>query len=188
MKTKNIFTLTADSVSMQIMDVTNPDNAKELASHVFDLTGIPTELEDGDNPTKSLAAYGLSRLMQDRCSDLTDGKLADIATSTGEIATARLEGYQAVYDLVLSGQFRARRATAKAGATVDSFFAAGFAAFLQKNGKEVTAEQATVILQGMSADERKAIRAHAEVKASIEEAKKNARDAVKDLDLGALLG
>ncbi len=188
MKTKNIFTLTATEVTMQIMDVTNPDNQKELASHVFDVSAVPSELEDGDNPIKSLAAYGLSRLMQDRCSDLTDGKLADVATSTAEIASARLEGYQAVYDLVLSGQFRARRASTKAGATVDSFFAAGFASFLAANGKDVTAEQATIILQGMTAEQRKALRADERIKPHIEEAKRAAREAVEGLDLSALLG
>lgn len=188
MKTKNVFTLTETTVTMQVMDVTNPDEAKELESHTFDVGTVPATLEDGDNPTKSLAAYGLSRLMQDRCSDYTDSKLADICSSAKEVAKARLEAYQGVYDVVMSGQFRARRATAKAGASVDVFFARGFADFCQENGKEVTGEQATIILQGMTAEQRKALRADERIKPFIQKARDAARAAVSDLDLGELLG
>jgi orotidine-5'-phosphate decarboxylase len=188
MKTKNVFTLTSDSVEMKVMDVTNPDEHKELAKHEFDVTAIPVILEDGEQASKSLAAYGLSRLMQDRCSDFTDSKLGDVCATAAEVAKARLEAYQAVFDTLAGGQFRARRATSKAGASVDAFFASGFAAFCKANGKDVTPEQATVILQGMSGEQRKALRADDRIKPFIAEAREAARTAVDGLDLESLLG
>lgn len=189
MKTKNVFDLTKDSVTMTVFDNTDSDNPKELGSFVFDVNAIPAELEDGDNPVKSLAAYGLSRLMQDRCSDYTDGKLAEFARSVQEMADARIEAYKAVYDVLAEGQFRARKAaSAKAGSAVDTFFASGFSKFLCEAGKPVTIEQATAILQGLGNDERKALRADARIKGYIDEARREAREAVKDIDIAALLG
>jgi hypothetical protein len=194
MKTKNVFELTDSTVTMRIYDVTafnkgdDTSNAPLLAEHEFDVTKVPATLNDGDNPLKSLAAYGLSRLMQDRSSSCTDGALGENCTSVKEVAEARLAAYKETYDLVCSGEFRARREGSGGGkaASVDTFFAQALVNFLADNGKDMDINTATVYLQSLSADERKALRT--KLAPQISAAREAAREAAKGFDIGDLLG
>lgn len=193
MKTKNVFTLTATTVTMEIFDVTpfakgeDTSSAELLAKAEFDVTAVPELLNDGDNPAKSLAAYGLSRLMQDRSSDFTDGKLNELGVSIKEAAQARIDAYMATYELVKSGEFKARKeAGAGKAAAVDSFFAQALVDILKEGGKDMDINTATIYLQQRSAEERKELRA--KLQPQINAARERARKAADDLDLSDLLG
>lgn len=189
MKTKNVFTLTNESVTLEVFDAADKDKLVLLETAVFDLGDVPATLEDGDSPLKSLAAYGLSRIMQDRCSDFTDKTLGGMGLDAKGAAIERVGAYTAVYEVLKSGQYRARRASGGSkGATVDSFFAEGFARFLQANGKDVDANTATIILQGMGKDERASIRKHEQVAKHVQAVRAEATQAAGDIDLSALLG
>lgn len=191
MKTRNVFTLNKDMVTLSILDVTpvngeKPENPKELISRSWELSNIPDELQDGDG-LNSLKAYGLSSILQDRCSDMTDGKLSDVAGSVQEIAEARAEAYDKLVELFQSGQMRQARTSGAKAASVDSYFAEGFARFLRASGKEVDATTAAVILNKRSAEERKALRKHEAVAAYIAEAKADAMKAAGEIDIDSLL-
>lgn len=186
MKTKNVFTLTATTVTMEVYKPVQDKDDILLASLEFDVSAVPAELNDGDNATKSLAAYGLSRLMQDRCSDYTDGKLEQMGLDSQEAANARLGAYKAVYELVQSGEFRARRESAGKQASVDTYFAQALVDYLAENDKEMTITTATAYLQSLTTDERKALRG--KLQSYINAARTAAREAVAGLDLGDLMG
>lgn len=168
MKTKNVFELTSDQVMMSIYDVSDiqkgekmPEDRAPLESHIFVVNDIPMILEDGDNATKSLAAYGLSRLLQDRNSSVTDsGEIAQACGVVEDLARARMEAYQSTYDTLLAGMFREKRATGSASkaAAVCPFFAQSFVELAATKGKELTVEVATMILQKLTKEERKAMR------------------------------
>lgn len=187
MKTRNVFTLTSDVVTMEIF-TGDKDNQKLLVSREFALDSIPEVLEDGDNDAKSLKAYGLSRIMQDRCSDYTDGKLADMNLDEQGAANARMEAYVAVFDTLAEGQYRARRQSKAKSSGVDIFFASAFARLLRENGKDVGEQAATLVLQGMTKEQREAFRKDDRVAAYVKEAKAEARDAASGIDLTSLLG
>lgn len=193
MKTKNVFTLTATTVTMEIFDITpfakgeDTSSAELLAKAEFDVTAVPELLNDGDNAAKSLASYGLSRLMQDRSSDFTDGKLNELGVGIKEAAQARIDAYMATYELVKSGEFKARReAGAGKAAAVDSFFAQALVDFLKAGGKDMDINTATIYLQQRSAEERKELRA--KLQPQINAARERARKAADELDLSDLLG
>lgn len=192
MKTRNVFKLTNETVTLNILDVTpingeKPEKPKVLLEKVWDLSQIADELQDGDN-LSSLKAYGLSSILQDRCSDVTDAKLSEHASSTLEIAEARAEAYEVFYEMLKGGSMKQTRASGGKSATVDSYFAEGFARFLQAEGKDVDATTAATILNSRSADERKALRKHEKIAGFIAEAKREASEAAKGIDLESLLG
>ena len=191
MTTKNVFDLTKEAVTLTVFDATpvngeKPENMIELASHVFELANIPDELQDGDNPVKTLAAYGLSRLLQDRCSDYTDKRLEGDGLSVQEVADTRVAAYQAVYEVLAEGQFRARRESKGKTAAVDTFFAQALCDFLKEQGKDMDINTATVYLQSRSNEERKALRS--KLQSYINKAREAAREAASGLDLDELLG
>lgn len=192
MKTKNVFELTATSVTMKVFDVSafnkgdDTSNAPLLAEHTFDASVIPAELEDGDNVNKSLVAYGLSRLMQDRSSDFTDGKLGETGASAQEVAETRLAAYIATYEHLLDGQFKVKRAKSETRSAVDTFFAQGLVDFLSESGKNMDINTATVYLQQRNNEERKALRA--KLQPHINAAREKARKAASELNLDDLLG
>lgn len=191
MTTKNVFDLTKEAVTLTVFDMTpvngdKPENPKELAKHVFELESIPEELADGDNPVKTLAAYGLSRLLQDRCSDYTDKRLEGDGLSVQEVADTRVAAYQAVYEVLVEGQFRARRESKGKQAAVDTFFAQALCDFLKEQGKDMDINTATVYLQSRNNEERKALRS--KLQAHINKAREAAREAASNLDLDELLG
>ena len=143
---------------------------------VFTIGDIPEELQDGDG-VKTLASYGLSQILQDRTSALD--------------ADDRLDAMKAVYEQLKEGVFKARRESTAGPrkASIDPYLAAGFAAYLQSQGKDVTPEAATAILQTkMDAEGRKAIRQHEDIKPFIEKAKQDAEAAADSFDLDSLFG
>lgn len=192
MKTKNVFTLTATTVTMEVFDLTgfnkgdDTSKAPKLAEQVFNVEDIPALLDDGEQAQKSLAAYGLSRLMQDRASDFTDGKLAEECSTTLEIAEMRVAAYAATYDVLKSGQFRARRESKGKQAQVDTYFAQALCDFLGEQGKEMDVTTATAWLQGQDAEARKALRS--KLATHIQAAKAKAQSALDGMDMDSLLG
>lgn len=194
MKTKNVFELTNDQVMMSIYDVTDiqkgekmPDNRAPIESHIFVVTDIPAVLEDGDNATKSLAAYGLSRLLQDRNSGVTDsGDVAQACGTVEELAAARMDAYKSTYETLLAGLFREKRASGAASkaAAVCPFFAQAFVELAAKKGKELTVEVATMILQKLTKEERKAMRTA--LVGRINELKAAATQQANDFDINDL--
>ena len=80
MKTYNVFTSNSDQVVMQVfgsMEV-DGDIKKDPKNILIEKTFVLTEemqnplLTNKEGEYMSLAAYGLARLMQDRCSAFTD--------------------------------------------------------------------------------------------------------------------
>lgn len=192
MKTRNVFKLDNETVTLTILDVTpvngeKPEKPEVLVERKFNLDEIPDQLEDGEG-LSSLKAYGLSSILQDRCSDMTDSKLGPHATSTKELAEMRSEAYDDVFQVLASGKMRKERASGGKTATVDSYFAEGFARFLQSQGKDVDATTAATILNSRSAEERKALRKHEKIAGFVAEAKREASEAAKGINLEALLG
>lgn len=155
-----------------------PDGDAEIDKTVeFAVADVPTVLSHNDVEVATLASYGLSQLLQDRVSSIKGGD-------------EKLEAMGAVFDLLKGGEFKAPRASGTGGerkATIAADFAEGFALYVQSKGKDMDAAVATAYLQGLDNEERKAIRAHGEVKAFIEQVRKSAAEKAADLDLGDLL-
>jgi len=125
-------------------------------------------------------------LMQDRCSDYTDKKMFGEGGTAQEVADTRLAAYQAVYDVLAGGQFRARRAAgASKAAAVDTFFAQALVDFLKESGKDMDLATATLYLQQRSNDERKALRT--KLAPYIAKARADAQAALAGMDLNDLL-
>ena len=190
MKTKNTFTLTDKEVTVTILDVTGMEKgsdlstAKVLATKVFDVSAIPDVLEDGDKLT-SIKAYGLSSIMQDRSSQYTDGQLAESCNTVEEIADMRLATYQATFEQLASGVFRAKRAKAERVPAVDVYFATALVLSSKEKGRAIDVAQATAILQSLTDEQRKALRVT--LKDYIVKAKADAAESVKDFDLSDLI-
>lgn len=170
------FILTAASVVVQKLAYPDIDGAPEVAEEKeFSIEGLPATFAVGEGEV-SLAAYGLSQFLQDRTSSVAgDDKLGKM----DEIFAALSEG-----------QWKSKRESSGGvrKPSIDTFFAAGFAKFLQSKGKDVDTATATTLLQGYDADQRKALRAHEDIKAFIEQAKSEANTAASEIDLGSLLG
>lgn len=171
------FIVGVGTVTVQRLTYTDPDAPAVVAEEkVFSVTDVPAELANGEG-TISLAGYGLSQVLQDRVSSLdTDEKM---------------EAMEKVFENLRDGKWKEVRMSTGGSvkkAAIDPFFAKGFSMFLQSQGKDVSAEQATIILQGLDADQRKAFRAHDSIKAFIEQARQEASDSIQDIDLAALLG
>ncbi len=194
MKTKNVFTLTATNVTMDIYDVSDiqkgekmPEDRAPLENFVFDVEAIPAILEDGDNPLKSLASYGLSRLLQDRNSGVTDsGEIAQACGTVAELASARMEAYKGTFETLVSGLFREKRASGSGtkAAAVCPFFAQAFVELAKSKGKDLTVEVATMILQKLGKDERKAMRQALAIR--INELKAEAESQAESFDINDL--
>lgn len=169
------YILAAAQVTIQRLAYADPDAEATVAEEkTFDVAAIPETLANGEGEV-SLAAYGLSQILQDRVSSLD--------------ADEKLEGMDKVFEQLQAGEFKAKRASSGGGKkpTIDSYFAEGLARFLQAQGKDVDANTAVAILQSKSADERKALRQHEDIKAYIEKAKADAAEAAGQIDLESLL-
>lgn len=170
------YILAADTVTVQRLEYPEIDGDAVVAEELtFGTADVPATIVNGEGEV-SLASYGLSQILQDRVSSVAgDGKLAKM---------------QEVMDMLKEGKWKESRATGtgERKATIDSFFATGFALFLQSKGKDVDANAATVLLQGMEAEERKALRAHDGIKPFIQKAKDQANATADSLDLAELLG
>jgi hypothetical protein len=170
------FVVSGTAVVVQRLTYADPDAPAVVAEEkTFAVADVPAELTNGEGVV-SLAAYGLSQVLQDRVSSCD--------------ADEKLEAMEKVFGNLVDGKWKeARQSTgATKKAAIDPFFAKGFSLFLQGQGKDVTAEQATIILQGLDADQRKALRTNDDIKAFIEKAKEEATASVADLDLSSLLG
>lgn len=110
-----------------------------IAEKTFEVADIPEALTDGELGEKSLAAYGLSQLLQDR------------AKASGE---DKIPAMEEVFELLKSGQWRVRREGSASGkVTIDPYFAAAVAQM-----KGISVLEATNALKGISTENRKAIR------------------------------
>lgn len=171
------FVLSASAIIVQQLAYADQDAEATVADEKsFEVADIPAELQNGENTVVSLAAYGLSQILQDRSSSVAQ---AD-----------KLERMTEVFDTLKGGQWKEQRASSGGTrkASIDVYFASGFSKFLESKGKVVDTVTATTLLQGMSADERKALRASDQIKPFIEQARDAAETAASDIDLTDLLG
>lgn len=173
------YQITADTVTVNRLDYPNgPDGEPVVAETVtFAVGDVPAELKVNEEQFASLAAYGLSQLLQDRVSSVQGSE-------------AKLAAMHDVFELLKNGEWKAVRASSagERKVTIAAEFAEGFARFVQSKGKDMDAATATAFLQSKSNEERKALRAHPEVKAFIQAVKDEAVAKAGELDLGDLLG
>jgi len=156
------YTLLATAVTAALVNKTD-DSSEVIAEKTFNVADIPAELNDGENSVKSLAAYGLSKLLQDRTSSVD--------------AEGKLEAMEEVFALLKGGEWRQRKeGGAGKKAAIDPIFAQAIAEI-----KSVSVAAATIALQGMDADQRKALRQVETVKAKIAEVREAAEGEAADL-------
>lgn len=186
MKTRNVFTLNENMLTVEIVTGNKGDNTLEvLYTQTFDVNDIPETLTNGDGFT-TLKGYGLSSLLQDRAASYADKTLADNGIVGRDAVQARADKYQETFDMLTRGVFSERTASEPKGAAVDIFFAKALVELVGSKGKEIDESTATAILQGLSKDERKAMRT--KLASAISELKREAQEAASELDLGDLLG
>lgn len=170
------FVVTAETVTVQRLQYADLDSPATVAEEKsFEVADIPAELANGE-AVISLAAYGLSQVLQDRASSVgTEDKLEQMAKTFANLG---------------NGLWKEARASSgrNVKASIDTFFAAGFSAYLGSKGKDVSPQACTLLLQGYEAEQRKGLRNHPEIKVFIEQAKEAATASVADLDLASLLG
>ena len=174
------YKITPDTVTVSTLKYPEgPDGDAVVDKTIeFAVGDVPGTLLSNGEAVASLASYGLSQLLQDRVSSVKGGD-------------EKIAAMEAVFELLKGGEFKAPRASGAGGerkATIPAEFAEGFARFVQSKGKNMDAATATAYLQGMTAEERKAIRAHEDVKAFIQQVRDEAANAAAELDLGDLLG
>lgn len=168
------FVVTQGLVTVQRLTYADADSPAEVADTLeFAVADVPAELQNGESVT-SLAAYGLSQVLQDRCSSVA--------------ADDKFEQMSKTFEALKEGKWKEVRVSTGGAkkASIDPFFAAGFAAFCVQNGKDIDANTATILLQNMDADKRKALRTHDEIKSLIEAAKEAAAAKVDEFDVDSL--
>lgn len=206
MKTFNVFTSNESAVLMGIYGSVNKDGeikrdtSAPIIETRFDITEEMLEplATNKDGEYMSLAAYGLSRLMQDRCSSFTDGGASGYKASgftEEEAALDRMKEYQKVYDLVKSGRFNVERESAGKKKTLSPSILRAFVNFCATKDKHITELQATSILSLLEAAKLEPIKQMLKdagfIKIALEELKAErieAENDLADLDLGSLLG
>ena len=204
MKTYNVFKSNESSVAMSIFGSVKKDGEtkkgdKPLVERTFIITDemlAPLETNK-EGEYMSLAAYGLSRLMQDRCSSFTDGGASGYIASgftEEEAALDRIEEYQKVYDLIASGRFNVERETAGKKKTISPSILRAFKNYCVANDKQITDLQAQTILGALEADKlepiKEMLKQEGYIKAALEELKterEEAKGELDALDLGSLL-
>lgn len=167
------YVVDAESVTVQRLGYEG-EEVKVLEQEVFVIADIPASLVAGEG-TMSLAAYGLSQILQDRTSSIKDSE-------------ERFGAMPDVFELLKSGEWKAARESTAGPrkAAIDSFFAKGFAMYLESQGKDVTPEAAVVVLQDMTAEQRKAVRSHEAIAGFIKKAKEDAAAAAAEIDVESL--
>lgn len=163
---KLTYTLSADVVTANLVDKVD-DTVTLIESVEFKVADFPEVFKDGDNPEKSLASYGLSKLLQDRTSSID--------------AEGKLEAMNAAAEMLMKGEWRQRKEGGGAKkAAIDPLFAMAIAEI-----KNVSVATATIALQEMEAEQRKAVRQLEPVKDRIaairEKAEGEAGDLLKDM-------
>lgn len=170
------FICTATAVTVQKLGYADMDSPAHIEQETsFQVSDLPAEFTQGEGLI-SLAAYGLSQLLQDRTSSVDSGD--------------KLEKMAEIFETLKDGKWReTRESTAQPRkAAVDVYFASGFSMFLQSVGKNVDVGAATAILQDMTPEQRKALKADERVAPFIKQAQEAARAAAEGFDLNALLG
>lgn len=174
------YSITATSVVIERLDYPNGEDGEAVVgrTETFDVSAIPEELKSGEDVVASLAAYGLSQILQDRVSSVTGG------------GDAKLDKMMEVYELLKAGEWKAQRVSnpSERKVAIAADFAEGFARFIQSQGKEMDAATASAYLQALSNEERKALRAHDKVKPFIQAVRDEASAKAADIDLSDLLG
>ena len=127
------------------------DETIDLGTHDFAVDGIPAEINDGD-VTRSLAAYGLSSLLQDRTSSIKDPE-------------ERIEAMKAVYEQLASGQWRTRREPGQSKARIHPSLAEAVRRFFLDQGQDIPVEAVVAKLQSLDSEARKGISMLPQVKA-----------------------
>lgn len=156
------YVLTATAVQAMLIEKIDDQEENVLQTLNFEVGDVAGELQDGDN-VKSLAAYGLSKILQDRTSSVkNEDKMAEM---------------EEVFELLKTGQWRQRREGAGTKkATIDPVFAQAIA---EIKGCDVAT--ATLALQSKTSEERKAMRALDLVKDKINELRERANEQAGDL-------
>lgn len=140
------------------------DEEKEIVSSAsFAVADVPEELETNEGP-KSLAAYGLAKLLQDR-------------TSQDSGAENKMSAMAGVFDVLKDGKWRAYKEGSSRKAAIDPLLAQAVAQIKKAPLAAVTAK-----LQTMPAEERKAIAALEPVQKAIAKLRAEA-DVEVDLSL-----
>lgn len=150
------------------------DDMSGVTLNFSDDAEITVNLDDLDEDiVRHLALHGLSQ------------KLGDSYSGESDVAVARAKA-QAVADRLSSGDWRATREGGAGGRITD--LAHALAAL---TGKEIS--EAAAVIEGMEKEEKKALRAHPQIKVklaeiSAERAKAAAEKAGAGIDLTALMG
>lgn len=162
----------------------NEEGDKIIETCELDLGIVPADLANGENDPMSLAAYGLLKAVQDRNSSLSNKALSEMGLTGQDAMKARIEAYQATYDLFLAGNWKNPSTATRAGAAIDPIFAAAVA---ELKGCEIT--QATMALKAATKEERAAIRQLPAVKEIIDRMKAEAieSDEGTGIDLSDLI-
>jgi len=117
----------------------------------FALEGIPASFKDGDNE-RSLAAYGLSSLLQDRTSGIKSPE-------------ERLEKMHEIMEQLKGGIWRVTKAAGERKVKIGADLIEAVRRYFKASGQDVTTEQVTDKLQAMTKEQRKAMAAHPNIKA-----------------------
>jgi hypothetical protein len=119
----------------------NAEDKKVLEVHVFKLNDLPATLESGEGP-KSIAAYGLQSLLQDRTSEVK------------ESARAKLEAMREYFEIFKTGKWREYKEGVGRKASINPLFAQALS-----NIKKAPLAAVMKRLTEMTKDERDALRA-----------------------------
>lgn len=159
------FDLTAAEVSAKLIrqseDTAGNTEETVVDSRLFSIADYPAELNDGDT-VKSLAAYGLSKILQDRASSID--------------AEDKLEAMDTISEMLKSGEWRERKAPAAPKATIAPIFAEAVQRLYKNRGQELSLTQVTQALASKSVEERKAIKQLPDIVAIIDELKREAAE------------
>ncbi len=167
---KMSYTMLADSVVVAVTNTTQDgegnDVVETVAEHTFAVADLPEVLKDGDKE-KSVLVYGLTKLLQDR-------------TSQVKAPADKLEAMTTYFkEFFTQGLWKAPSVAGERKAAIDPLFAQAVAEL-----KGWSIAQSTAIIQSVDADTRKQLR---ESEAVAEQIKK-LRTETAEVDVKGLLG
>jgi len=120
-------------------------------SQDFSLDGLPESFGEGDNQ-RSLAAYGLSSLLQDRTSGIKDPK-------------ERIEKMGELMEQLKAGIWRSVKAAGERKTKIGADLVEAVKRYLASTKVTVTTEQVAAKLESMTKEQRKAMAGHPSVAA-----------------------
>ena len=167
----------ANSVLVQHLTYPNGQDGEAVVADTveFKVDDVPAKYAVGESEV-SLVAYGLSQLLQDRASSVQG-------------AENKLEKMKETFARLQEGEWKAQRESTggERKPNIPADFAQAFARFYTEKGRAMDAVQATAILQGRTAEERKAIRENEQIKALIAQVRAESNSAAMDFDLDGLI-